>query len=584
MSADSDQAGPSGGPAPGPPLPIPSADSLLIGDGFVGPAAPLYPRREASPAAPGTREQERLRGREGSGRRVVYPRKAKAKLGGSSMRRAAVILAGVIALTIGCESAAAATVTVTIGAGGQLRFSPADATIHVGDTVRWTWASSFHSTTSGSPPGTPNGKWDSGVQNQPFTFQQRFTATGTFHYFCRIHYAEGMVGAVTVVSSPPRLWVSNGKANSTTLFAANAAGNVPPLAVLHGASTGLSDPFGLTLDAGGRLRVANATANSLSLFAAGSLGNVAPLSEVTGPETGLATPQATTLDSRGDVFTADHASNSLTEHSPGATGNAKPLAIISGAATELNGPSGISSDTAGHTFVANASSNSVTEYTRGASGNIAPIATIQGAATGLNSPAGVSVAPGNKLVVANRGSNSITEYAAGASGNVAPSATIAGAATGLRGPEGIAVDRAGNLVVPNALGNTVTEYSPGVSGDIAPFAQLVGTRTLLKSPVFIALVTPSVATGAASTITSSAARLHGILNPNAADTQYSFQYGKSESYGLSTGSVDAGAGASPVPIASAVTSLAAHTAYHFRLVATSDAGTRYGSDAMFTTS
>src|SRR2546421_9100835 len=99
------------------------------------------------------------------------------------MRRFGVlaVIAAALALTAG--RAAAATITVTIGPGGTTTFSPANATIHVGDGVHWVWAGSFHSSTSGSPPGTPDHRWDSGVQNAGFTFDHTFTATGTFHYY-----------------------------------------------------------------------------------------------------------------------------------------------------------------------------------------------------------------------------------------------------------------------------------------------------------------------------------------------------------------------------------------------------------------
>src|SRR4051794_11722428 len=42
-------------------------------------------------------------------------------------------------------------IDVTVAPGGQNIFSPANVTIAVGDTVRWTWGSSFHSVTSGEP-------------------------------------------------------------------------------------------------------------------------------------------------------------------------------------------------------------------------------------------------------------------------------------------------------------------------------------------------------------------------------------------------------------------------------------------------
>ena len=96
-------------------------------------------------------------------------------------------------------SSKAATIQVQVGAGG-LKFTPQDVTIQVGDTVQWTWAASGHSTTSGTP-GTPDGIWDSGVQNSGFVFIQTFTTAGTFPYFCMPHGACcGMIGSVTVTA------------------------------------------------------------------------------------------------------------------------------------------------------------------------------------------------------------------------------------------------------------------------------------------------------------------------------------------------------------------------------------------------
>ena len=69
------------------------------------------------------------------------------------------------------KAARAMTVDVTVGPSFELVFSPSSVTIHPGDQVRWTWGSSGHSTTSGSP-GQPNGIWDSGIHNQGATFTQ----------------------------------------------------------------------------------------------------------------------------------------------------------------------------------------------------------------------------------------------------------------------------------------------------------------------------------------------------------------------------------------------------------------------------
>lgn len=110
------------------------------------------------------------------------------------------------AITIGCAAfftllnAGATTFQVQVGQDG-LKFTPQNVTINVGDTVQWIWAASGHSTTSGTP-GSPDGKWDSGVQNIGFIFNQTFTTAGTFNYFCSPHGACcGMIGSVIVNST-----------------------------------------------------------------------------------------------------------------------------------------------------------------------------------------------------------------------------------------------------------------------------------------------------------------------------------------------------------------------------------------------
>src|SRR3954470_23805683 len=101
------------------------------------------------------------------------------------------------------KASSAMTVDVTIGPGGQLVFSPSSVTIHPGDQVKWTWASSGHSTTSGSP-GQPNGIWDSGLHNQGATFTHTFNSAGTFPYYCIPHGGCCMmVGTVMVVNASP---------------------------------------------------------------------------------------------------------------------------------------------------------------------------------------------------------------------------------------------------------------------------------------------------------------------------------------------------------------------------------------------
>ena len=94
---------------------------------------------------------------------------------------------------------------------------------------------------------------------------------------------------------------------------------------------------------------------------------------------------------------------------------------------------------------------------------------------------------------------------------------------------------------------------------------------------------PSVETKAATSVTETGATLKGIVNPNGAETKYSFEYGTTESYGSKTAEATAGSGTSNVEESKAITGLTASTTYHFRIVATNSHGTTDGSDEVFST-
>jgi plastocyanin len=95
--------------------------------------------------------------------------------------------------------------TVTVGPGGNFRFDPETITVHVGDTVRWRWASSGHNVVSGSG-GTANGTFcspnnqncGSVLSESGTTYEHTFNNAGTFPYFCSAHQSFGMTGMVVV--------------------------------------------------------------------------------------------------------------------------------------------------------------------------------------------------------------------------------------------------------------------------------------------------------------------------------------------------------------------------------------------------
>lgn len=91
------------------------------------------------------------------------------------------------------------------------------------------------------------------------------------------------------------------------------------------------------------------------------------------------------------------------------------------------------------------------------------------------------------------------------------------------------------------------------------------------------------ATGAASGISSSAATLSGLVNPEGAAVNVSFQYGTTTAYGQSTAPQKLGPNDVATPFAASIGGLAAGTTIHYRAVAVSDFGTFVGADQTLTT-
>src|SRR5262252_10011822 len=108
----------------------------------------------------------------------------------------------------GAPSATSTIIDVMVAPGGTLTFSPSTVNISVGDTVRWTWAASGHSVTSGdSTACTADGQFCSPNNTNcstcvtstiGFVYEFTFTQAGNFSYYCCVHCHFGMIGAVNV--------------------------------------------------------------------------------------------------------------------------------------------------------------------------------------------------------------------------------------------------------------------------------------------------------------------------------------------------------------------------------------------------
>ncbi len=96
---------------------------------------------------------------------------------------------------------------------------------------------------------------------------------------------------------------------------------------------------------------------------------------------------------------------------------------------------------------------------------------------------------------------------------------------------------------------------------------------------------PSVNTGDALELKDTEVTLTGTVDPHARSTSFHFEYGATTSYGSTIPVPDenAGSGNGSVVVSKHVTGLLPRMHYHYRLVATSGAGTIYGNDRTFTT-
>jgi len=82
--------------------------------------------------------------------------------------------------------------------------------------------------------------------------------------------------------------------SSVTVYDAGATGNATPIATIKGASTLLNQPIGIALDPAGRIYVASSGNTNaqyrITVYAADANGDVAPVATLSGANTGLSAP------------------------------------------------------------------------------------------------------------------------------------------------------------------------------------------------------------------------------------------------------------------------------------------------------
>ena len=138
---------------------------------------------------------------------------------------------------------------------------------------------------------------------------------------------------------------------------------------------------------------------------------------------------------------------------------------------------------------------------------------------------------------------------------------------------------------PRAISANITGLLPSHLYHFRMVAHNIHGTTFGSDKTFITLSPtgfPVVTTNPATFVASFSATLHALLDPHGLTTSVHFQYGPTTSYGFTMAPLNM-AGDTYRNVAANLSSLAASTTYHFRVVASNTAGTRFGSDKTFTT-
>jgi sugar lactone lactonase YvrE len=303
--------------------------------------------------------------------------------------------------------------------------------------------------------------------------------------------------------SAGRIYVANSATNTITVYAANAGGNVSPLAVIGDSNTGLADPIGVALDATDKIYVLNGSTSSVTVYAPldASTGvlNESPIATIFGSKTQLLSPVDIAVTGGGEIYVANqlggpdkprsYAPGVVTVYAAGSNGNVAPTATITGLATDLVDPLSLTLDSENNIYVANAYGqtsgkksvawdSSIVTYPAGSTGDVGFVASVNGLAAGIYYPDGLAVDSSGNMYTEGTSTDGqgISIFAAGSYGNVAPTTTIVGADTGLVGSNRMVLDSDRNLYVSNTFGGagggSVTVYQPGTSGDAPPLTTI----------------------------------------------------------------------------------------------------------------
>jgi len=519
------------------------------------------------------------------------------------------IIATLLAFRPGVASAA--TVTVTVG-NNCLCFMPSSVTIHPGDTVQWTWSSTGHSSTSGTP-GNPNGLWDSGILNQGSTFSHTFNTVGSFPYHCTPHgLCCGMTGTITVANASPSPTptptptatpaatptptpaVTTNPATFVASSSATLNGSVNP----RGATTTVDFQYGLTTSYGSTTAMQTKTGNTVQAVSANISGLNASttyhfriVAHNNGGTSFGSDRTFTTLSATGSPVVITNPATLIASFSATLNGSLDPHGLTTTVSFQYGTTTSYGSTTAMQTQTGNTYRN-ISANISGLSANTTYhfqiVATNSAGTTHGGDRTFTTLGATGSPVVVTNSATLIASFSAALNALVDPH----GLTTSVHFQYGTTTSYGLTTAPQSHSGNTYLNVTSNVSSLTASttyhfriVASNTAGTTLGSDKTFNTLTAtgpPVVSTSPATNLTTSSATLNGSLDPHGLTTSVSFQYGTTTSYGHTT-PMQSQTGNTYRNIAANISGLTTHTTYHFRIVATNSGGTRMGSDAIFTT-
>lgn len=317
----------------------------------------------------------------------------------------------------------------------------------------------------------------------------------------------------------------------------------------------LGHPWGSDIDAEGNVWVVDTDNDRVQQF--NSEGEYLSQFGETGSGDGqLNYPTGIAIDAKGAIWVADGGNNRLQKFSSAGEFVDKFGSEGTGSG-QFNVPAGVAIDATGNLWVTDSLNDRIQKFD--SEGEFLSQLGSEGSSNGeFNVPIGIEISPEGSIWVADTFNHRIQEFSS--KGEFLSKLGTEGTAPGeFVNPYGIAIDSEGNVWVADTGNNRVQKW-------------LLGN-------------TPGATTKSATSVAEEGATLRATIRPRGIETTYQFEYGTTTAYGFEAPATPASAGSSSgeVAVTEAITGLQPDTAYHYRVVATSAAGSTYGEDMVFTT-